>query len=121
MGKSKFSKEELVAEATTIFDNEKDAQAIVNEFIPENDNFGNIENLLKRFKCYLELQEIRAYLENPTDSKLEKIHEAKEAMYKQLLELTKRTEKMQDQKEIFDETDATLAKLLKKEKMIDKE
>lgn len=111
----RFSKEELVAQATEIFGNEKDAFAIVNEFIPDGDKFGDVNNLLKRFKCWQSLQEIGAFIENPNDSKLEKIHEAKEAMYKQLLELTKRTDNLQNQKEVNDDSDEILMKIIAKE------
>ena len=118
---SRFNKEELVAKATEILEDEKDAYAIVNEFIPENDNHGDIDNFLKRFKCWQSLNELAAHIENPLDISLEKIHIAKEFMYKQLLELTKRTEKMQDIKDFENDADATLMKLIEKDKNTDKD
>jgi hypothetical protein len=95
----KFDKENLVAEATEILEDEKDAYALVNEMISDKDKHGDIENLAKRFKSWHFLQLFRHHIENPLDNNLEKINDAYEYMFNELLKMINRTKEKQDMKE----------------------
>jgi len=91
-----FYKEDLVMQAKNIFGNVKDAKALVDSIIPEEDIHGDIENLIKRIKCYTYIKQLEAFINNPENDKLEKISNAAEYIFQKLLTLTSSNEDIKE-------------------------
>lgn len=107
-----FYKEDLIIFAHRLLGNIKDAKALVNEMLPDDDKLGNVDNLLNRFKCWQTLKQLEAHINDPTDDTLEKVNEATDKMYIKLMKITNRMDNKLNTTESDNQIVSILGKLI---------
>jgi hypothetical protein len=87
-----LTKENLVSIAETILGNQKDAFALVDSVVPNEDEHGNLNNLVERIKCQLFLSLLETFIKDPTNDKLDKQINAHDVLLSRLYNMLSKTE-----------------------------
>ena len=87
-----LTKERLVHFARTIIGDNDDAYALVHEIVPDEDNKGDLGNLVKRIECKMFLTLLQSYLTDPASNKLETIRQSHDSLMAKLYSLVNRSQ-----------------------------